>query len=99
VSALDNEPADNDRYDLLIGRENRLRREYDRAFDVLMARLRWINEATDSRERKRQPHKLTLEGYDTDVAPTLVPTVEHLQGALRAWLEVRDELVALGPPE
>jgi hypothetical protein len=40
-----------------------------------------------------------LEEYDADVAPTLVPTVEHLQGALRAWLEVRDELVALGPPE
>jgi hypothetical protein len=91
VSALDN-----DRYDLLIGREKRLRRAYQEKANAQQRQLGWVHDAT----RGKQDHpQLTVAQYDAEVSDGLRLANAEMQIALREWLEVRDELVELGAPE
>jgi hypothetical protein len=87
VSALDN-----DRYDLLIGREKRLRRAYQEKANAQQRQLGRVHDAT----RGKQNHpQLTVAQYDAEVSDGLRLANAEMQIALREWLEAREELAAL----
>lgn len=84
--------VDQDRLDLLVGREKRTRKEFARALADLRSSLHWCEERLELPARYVD---FTTAFFDREVAPTLPPRFSAVEATLRALLEVRDELAAL----
>jgi hypothetical protein len=89
VRTLDNERRD--RIDLLRGRKRRQEEEYHEARAIFFQSFGWIDNALSE---KGYPD-LTVDYFEREVRPTLIPRLEAANAALAAWLMTRDELAAL----
>lgn len=83
---------DNERYDLLVGREKRLRRVWQDKRGAQAYQLNWVDDATKGRQNHPQ---LTVAQYDAEVSDGLRLANAEMQIALREWLVTREELAAL----
>lgn len=78
-----------ERRDLLRGRERRQHQEYAQAERALCSSIRWLEEALAG---QRGYPALTVAYFDREVRPTLGPRMAALEETLRAWLVTREEL-------